>query len=78
MKEFITDTLIQFRKGEITLEQAADRLRAQQLRAQTRKAKSNRRLKSMCGALQGERDPAKIRELKAGLRHEFYDGDQGS
>ncbi len=45
-------------------------------KAQDRKAKSNRRLKSLCSALQRERDPAKVRELKNRLSHEFYNGDQ--
>jgi len=45
-------------------------------KAQDRKAKTNRRLKSLCSALQRERNPAKVRELKNRLSHEFYHGDQ--
>ena len=77
MKQNITDTLIQFRKGRLTLQQATDRLLAEKKRENTRKTKSNRRLKSLCGALQRERNPARIRELKANLRHEFSRGGRG-
>lgn len=42
----------------------------------SRRAKSNRRLKSLCRALQREGSAAKIRDLKRSLRHEFYYGDQ--
>ena len=74
MKQFVTEVLTQFQKGQITLQEAADRLIAE--KAQDRKAKSNRRLKSLCSALQRERNPAKVRELKNRLSHEFYHGDQ--
>ena len=74
MKQFVTDVLTQFQKGQITLQEAADRLITE--KAHDRKAKSNRRLKSLCSALQRERNPAKIRELKDKLSHEFYQGDQ--
>ena len=76
MKEFITDTLIKFQKGQLTLQQAADRLLTEKIHGESRKAKSNRRLKNLCGALQRERNAAKARELKRSLRHEFYYGDQ--
>jgi hypothetical protein len=78
MKQFITDTLVRFRKSQITLEKAADRLLVEQTRARTRKAKSNRRLKRLCGALPRECNPAKVRELKADLRQEFDHGDHRS
>ena len=77
MKQFITQTLTQFQNGQISLQQAADRLLAEKIPAQA-KAKSNRRLKSLCGALQRERNPAKIREIKNRLSHEFYFGDQAA
>lgn len=77
MKQFITKTLMNFQKGQITLQQAADRLFAERIHRQSRKVKSNRRLKSLCAALQRERNAAKIRELKSTLRHEFYYGDEG-
>ncbi|SPE59549.1 hypothetical protein SBV1_3300003 [Verrucomicrobia bacterium] len=77
VKEFITETLMNFKKGEITLEQAADRLLTRRIDGPSRKAKSNRRLKNLCGALRRERNTAKIRELKRALRQEFYYGDQG-
>ncbi len=76
MREFITDTLIKFQKGRITLQQAADRLFTEKIHSRARKAKSNRRLKSLRGALQRERNAAKVRELKRTLRHEFYYADQ--
>ena len=74
MKEFVTEVLTQFQKGQITLEEATDRLITQ--KAQDRKAKSNRRLKNLCTALQRERNPAKVREIKNRLSHELYHGDQ--
>jgi hypothetical protein len=74
MKQFVTEILTQFQKGQITLREAADRLTAE--KAPGRKAKSNRRLKSLCSALQRERNPAKLRDLKSRLSHEFYHGDQ--
>ncbi len=74
MKQFVTEVLTQFQKGQISLQEAADRLIAQ--KAQDRKAKSNRRLKSLCAALERERNPAKVRQLKNRLNHEFYHGDQ--
>jgi hypothetical protein len=74
MKQFVTEVLTQFQKGQITLEEAANRLTTE--KAQDRKAKSNRRLKSLCTALQRESDPAKVQELKNRLSHEFYHGDQ--
>ena len=74
MKEFIIEVLTQFQKGQITLQEATDRLITE--KAQDWKAKSNRRLKSLCSALQRERNPAKVRELKNRLSHEFYHGDQ--
>ena len=54
------------------LEEAPER----KAKNQTRKAKSNRRLKSLCSALQRERNPAKVREIKDRLSQEFYHGDQ--
>jgi len=74
MKQFVTEVLTQFQKGQITLREAADRLTAE--KAPGRKSKSNRRLKSLCSALQRERNPAKLRDLKSRLSHEFYHGDQ--
>src|SRR5437870_1886097 len=74
MKQFITEVLTQFQKGQITLQEAAHRLITE--KRQDRKAKSNRRLKSLCGALQRERNPAKVREFKNRLSHEFYHGEQ--
>jgi len=76
MKQFITDILTQFQKGQLTLQEAADRLLTDKIQGQTRKAKSNRRLKSLCTALQKERDPAKVREIKNRLSDEFYYGDK--
>jgi len=76
MKQFITDVLTQFQKGRITLEEAAGRLLTEKTPSQSQKAKSNRRPKSLCSALQRERNPAKVRELKNRLSHEFYHGDQ--
>jgi len=43
---------------------------------QNRKEKSNRRLKRLCDALQRERNPVKIREIKNRLSDEFYNGDR--
>ena len=43
----------------------------------TLKEKSNRRLNRLCSALQRERNPAKIREIKDKLSQEFYFGDRG-
>ena len=63
MKQFITDTLIEFQRGRLTLEEAANRLLRERTESKDRKARSNRRLKALCGALQRERDPAKVREL---------------
>ena len=74
MKQFVTEVLTQFQKGHITLQEAADRLITE--KAEDREAKSNRRLKSLCSAVQRERNPAKVRELKNRLSHEFYQGDQ--
>ena len=74
MKQFITEVLTQFQAGRIGLEEATDRLLAEQ--AQDRKAKSNRRLKSLSSALQRERNPAKVRDLKNRLTQEFYHGDR--
>ena len=76
MKRLITDILTQFQKGQITLQEATDRLLSERTQDQTRKTKSNRRLKSLCSALQRERNPAKVREIKNRLAHEFYHGDQ--
>ena len=76
MKQFITDILTQFRKREITLQEAVDRLLTEKAQNQARKVKSNRRLKSLCSALQQERNPAKVREIKNRLSHEFYYGDK--
>ena len=74
MKQLVTEVLTQFQKGQITLQEATDRLITE--KAQDRKAKSNRRLKNLCTALQRERNPAKVREIKNRLSDEFYDGDQ--
>ena len=76
MKQFIAAILTQFQKGELTLQQATHRLLAEQTRNQVRKSKSNRRLRTLCSALQKEQSPAKIRELKNRLSQEFYHGDQ--
>ena len=76
LKQFVTDILMRFQKGQLTLQEAADRLLAEKAQDQTRKEKSNRRLKSLCSALQRERNPAKAREIKVRLSHEFYCGDQ--
>jgi hypothetical protein len=76
MKQFITDVLTQFQRGEITLQEATDRLLAERPQAQSRKAKSDERLKELCSALERERSPSKVGELKAKLSHEFYRGDQ--
>ena len=76
MKQLITDILTQFEKRQITLQEAVDRLLTEKTQTLTRKAKSNRRLKSLCSALQRERNPAKVREIKNRLSHEFYHGDQ--
>src|SRR5438876_7236106 len=76
MKQFITDTLIEFQRGRLTLEEAANRLLRERTESKDRKARSNRRLKAICGALQRERDPTKVRELKSKLSREFYHGDE--
>jgi len=77
MKQFITAVLTQFQKGEITKQEATARLLTEkQTQNQSRKAKSNQRLKKLCSALQRERSPSRVRELKAKLSHEFYRGDQ--
>ena len=78
MKQFITDTLIEFQSGHLTLEEAADRLLKEKVESKARKARSNRRLKTLCTALQRERDPAKVRELKSKLSREFYHGDEAA
>ena len=74
MKELITDVLTEFQKGRITLEEAADRLLTETRTIRNEKARSNRRLKSLCSALQRERNPARIREIKSKLNQEFYHG----
>ena len=74
MKGFVIEVLTQFQKGQITLQGAANRLITE--KAQGRKAKSNRRLKSLCAALQPQHNPAKAQQLKNRLSHEFYHGDQ--
>ena len=76
MKQFITNVLMEFQNGRITLEEATDRLLTEKKHSPPQKAKSNRRLKSLCNALQTERNPAKVRQLKNRLSHEFYNGDQ--
>jgi hypothetical protein len=76
MKQFITDTLIEFQRGHLTLEEAADRLLSEKTESKARKAKSNRRLKTLCAELQRVRDPAKVREIKNRLSQEFYHGDE--
>lgn len=76
MKEFITDVLSRFQKGRITLEEATERLLAEAETNRNRKETSNRRLKSLCSALQREQNPARIRELKTKLSQEFYHGDR--
>ena len=75
MKAFITDVLTQFQKGRITLEEATDRLLTEARTNRDQKANSNRRLESLCSALQREPNPAKIQELKTKLSQEFYHGD---
>ena len=74
MKRFVIEVLTQFQKGQITLQEAANWLITE--KAQGRKAKSNRRLKSLCAALQREPSPAKVQQLKNRLSDEFYHGDQ--
>ena len=76
MRHLVTEILTRFQKGEITLKEAADRLLNDEV--QDRKAESDQRLRSLCQALQGEQNPAKIREIKDRLTHEFYHGDKAS
>jgi hypothetical protein len=76
MKQVISEILTRFQRGQITLQQATDRLLTEKAQDQTRKAKSNRRLKSLCSALQRERNPAKVQEVKDRLSQEFYHGDR--
>ncbi len=71
-KAFITGTLVEFQTGQLTLEQAATRLLTETRLAEVRKAQSNRRLKSLCGALQRESNGRKRDALKRALRSEFY------
>ena len=75
MKQLVTDILVQFQKGQISLQEATDRLLTTKRHDQTRKAKSNQRLRNLCSALQRARNPVKIREIKNKLSHEFYFGD---
>ena len=76
MKQSITDILTQFQKGQITMEEAADRLLTEKMRDGAGREKSNQRMKDLCSALQQERDPAKVRQIKDRLTHEFYYGDK--
>jgi hypothetical protein len=50
------------------------RIRAQTAGVKAGKENSNRRLGNLCAALQRERDPAKIQQIKNRLSHEFFDG----
>jgi len=77
-KRHITRVLLQFQKGQISLEVAAHQLLTEGAFAEARKAKSNRRLKGLCTALQREQNPGKIQELKNRLSHEFYHGDEAA
>jgi hypothetical protein len=77
-KRLITRVLVQFQKGQISLEAAADQLLTENASAEARKVKSNRRLKGLCTALQREHNPDKIQELKNRLSHEFYHGDEAA
>jgi hypothetical protein len=64
-------------KGWVTLEEAADCLLIEASAHRRQKAKSNRRLKTLCSALQQEQNLARIREIKIKLSQEFYHGGQG-
>ena len=76
MKQSITDILTQFQKGRISIQAATDQLLSEKIRDAVQKEKSNQRLKDLCNALQQERDPAKVRQFKDSLTHEFYYGDK--
>ena len=78
MEQFIAETLSQFQSGKISFRDATERLLRESLAARARKARSNRRLRSLCSALQRSRSPVKIRQLKARLSDEFYYGDQAA
>ena len=79
----ITNLVDKAVRGEITSQEVACAL-LQKLQPSTAvkpassraKEKSNRRLKSLCRALQRERDPGKAEVLKQRLTREFYAGDQ--
>ncbi len=77
-KESITETLIEFQSGQITLKEAVDRLAGETIHSKSATAESNRRLRSLCDALQREPDSERLTELKRALRDEFYHGDQSS
>lgn len=70
-------------RGEISSSQVAQTLLKgrqgpQKKRPLAEKAKSNRRLRGLCQALQREHDPAQIRAIKDQLREEFYFGDRSA
>ena len=76
MRQLVTEILTRFQKGEITLEQATDRLLSGEI--QDRKVESDERMKNLCKVLQREQNPAKVQEIKDRLTHEFYHGDKAS
>jgi len=76
MRQLVTEILTRFQKGELTLEQATERLLSKEARGL--KAESDERIRDLCDALQREQNPDKIQELKESLTHEFYHGDKPS
>jgi hypothetical protein len=78
LEQFISETLSQFQSGKLSFRDATERLLRESMAARARKARSNRRLRSLCSALQRSRSPIKVRQLKARLRDEFYHGDQAA
>jgi hypothetical protein len=75
MKQVITEILIEFQKGHISLKEATDRLLTEKSE-QSPKVESNQRLRSICRALQEEQNATKVEDLKNKLSEEFYQGDQ--
>ena len=59
-------------------ERVAARADPQGRRDQEAKAESDQRLRSLCHDLEREQNPAKIRQIKDRLTHEFYYGDNAS
>jgi hypothetical protein len=76
MKQAITEILTEFQKGHLSLQEPTDRLLTEKSEQQSRKIKSNQRLKSICEALEEEQNPSKVQDLKNRLSDEFYHGDQ--